>query len=180
MRHLMKAVIALGVLALVAGPVMAGPGCCSKAHATKAGSSCSAAHAMQAGAGGCDFIRIMTGGSGCCGSKGEAAAFKTLKVDVVETPDGYMAVASVSDSKAVHAIQRMASKGWESIVKSNGSECSHCKEMYALVSQGADVEIYNTSAGAIIVARASEKKVVDGLHAYAAKIRTQANAETQG
>jgi hypothetical protein len=158
---------------------MAGPGCASKAGA-KASSSCSAAHGLKAEAGGCGFMQVLMGGSGCCPGKGESAAFQTLKVDIVETPDGYMAVASVSDAKAVEKIQKMANNGWESIVKSKGGDCGPCKEMYAFVNQGANVEIYNTTAGAIIVARAGEKKVVDGLHAYAAKIRTQASTETQG
>lgn len=174
MRHLVRAAFVFGVLGLVAGPVLAGPGC----GAMKADAKGGCAYSHKGDFAGFGFSEVLTGGNCCAGKTGEyAAAFKTLKVDVLETPDGYMAVASVRDDAQVKTIQRLVGQGWIKVMKSDDVNCKVCVEMKEFVKNGATIDIYNTSNGAVVVARAADKGIVDGLHAFAAKIRPE---ETQG
>ena len=180
MRHLTKAAALLGILALAASPVLAGgPNCGAKASGASCGAKATQASAGSCGselqASACGFMSILKaagGDAGCCASQ---SAFKSLKVDLVQTTDGYMAVATVEPAQ-VKAIQGVVNGGWEQLVTTD-SGCTLCDEMRAFAKSGATVEIYNTSNGAIVVARANEKSVVDGLHAFVTRMQTP--AETQ-
>ncbi|MBD3335077.1 MAG: hypothetical protein GF355_06140 [Candidatus Eisenbacteria bacterium] len=188
MRHITKAAAVLAILAMAAAPALAGPGCGAKASScgakgAKAKAACSSkTHQASAEKGACtdkigtcNFVKTLSGGA-CCPS-----GTKMMKVEVVETSDGFIAVASANNAHGVKAIQNMAHSGWESMQKAEDVKelCSLCNDFTHLMSNGTKVQIHDTESGVVIVASSPDQNTVKGLHTFVAKIQPSDKAETK-
>jgi hypothetical protein len=171
MRDVAKIFAVMAAMAMATGPALAGAGCLSGAEArgacgAKAQAGCGAAQAYT-----CGFSDVLTGG-GCCANGAHADLFRATQVDVVETPDGYIAVVSADSEGRVEVLQAMLHQGWEAVQTARDTEklCPLCKDLRRLVGEGAKVEIQDTSVGALVIVRARSQEVVKELHDYAERL----------